>query len=77
MTIYPSALSYKQVFLLANLKETCFFQAVSYSEFKCKRANSVDPDEVAHYEPPHQDLHCLHINLFSAFEPFKSARVNG
>ena len=21
--------------------------------------NSIDPDEVAHYEPPHQDLHCL------------------
>ena len=46
-------------------------------QFKCKRANSVDPDEVAHYEPPHQDLHCLHINLFSAFEPFESVRVNG
>ena len=22
-------------------------------------ANSVDLDEVAHYEPPHVDLHCL------------------
>ena len=22
-------------------------------------ANSVDPDEVAHDEPPHLDLHCL------------------
>ena len=22
-------------------------------------ANSVDPDEVAHNEPPHPDLHCL------------------
>ena len=22
-------------------------------------ANSVDPDEVAHYEPPHLDLYCL------------------
>ena len=22
-------------------------------------ANSVDLDEVAHYEPPHLDLHCL------------------
>ena len=22
-------------------------------------ANNVDPDEVAHYEPPHLDLHCL------------------
>ena len=26
-------------------------------------ANSVDPDEVAHYEPPHLDLHCLPSSL--------------
>ena len=24
-----------------------------------KFANRVDSDEGAHYEPPHQDLHCL------------------
>ena len=30
------------------------------------RANSVDLDEVAHYEPPHQDLCCLQIQLFSS-----------
>ena len=29
-----------------------------------KRANSVDLDEVADDEPPHQDLHCLQIQLF-------------
>ena len=29
------------------------------------RANSVDLDEVAHNEPPHQDLCCLQIHLFS------------
>ena len=23
-------------------------------------ANCVEPDETAHYEPSHQDLHCLH-----------------
>ena len=28
--------------------------------------NSVDLDEVAHYEPPHQDLCCLQIMLFSS-----------
>ena len=28
--------------------------------------NSVDLDEVAHYEPPHQDLLCLQIQLFSS-----------
>ena len=26
-------------------------------------ANSVDLDEVAHYEPPHLDLHCLPSTL--------------
>ena len=26
-------------------------------------ANSVDLDEVAHHEPPHQDLCCLQIKL--------------
>ena len=29
-------------------------------------ANSVELDEVAHYEPPHQDLRCLQIQLFSS-----------
>ena len=28
-------------------------------------ANSVDPDEMAHYEPSHLDLHCLHRYLVS------------
>ena len=28
-------------------------------------ANSVDLDEVAPYEPPHQDLRCLQIQIFS------------
>ena len=26
-------------------------------------ANSIDPDEVAHYEPPHLYLHCLPSSL--------------
>ena len=26
-------------------------------------ANSVDPDELAHNEPSHQDLHCLTFSL--------------
>ena len=28
--------------------------------------NSVDPDETAHDEPSHQDLHCLHKYLVSS-----------
>ena len=27
-------------------------------------ANSIDPDETAHYEPFHLDVHCLHRYLF-------------
>ena len=33
---------------------------------KTRGANSVDLDEVAHHEPPHQDLRCLQIQLFSS-----------
>ena len=29
-------------------------------------ANSVDLDEMAHFEPPHQDLCCLQMQLFSS-----------
>ena len=29
-----------------------------------KMASSVDPDEMAHYEPSHLDLHCLHRYLY-------------
>ena len=29
------------------------------------RVDSVNPDEVAHEKPPHQDLSCLQIWLFS------------
>ena len=30
------------------------------------RGQTVDLDEVAHDEPPHQDLHCLQIQLNSS-----------
>ena len=29
------------------------------SQNKNRMANNVNPDETAHYEPSHQDLHCL------------------
>ena len=41
-------------------------QAVSYREIKHYRANSVDLDEMAHDEPPHQELRCLQTQLFSS-----------
>ena len=31
---------------------------------KSRMANSVDHDEMAHYEPSHLDLHCLQRYLF-------------
>ena len=36
------------------------FQAI----YEDLRVNSVDLDEVAHYEPPHLDLCCLQIQIF-------------
>ena len=35
-----------------------------HSKIKNRMANSVDPDEMAHYESSHQDLHCLHRDRF-------------
>ena len=32
-------------------------------------ANSLDPDETAHNEPSHLDLHCLHRYLFWSAGP--------
>ena len=29
-----------------------------------KIEDSVDLDEVAQYEPPHKDIHCLQLQLF-------------
>ena len=34
-------------------------------------ASSVDPDETAHYESSHQDLHCLQKNVLG----FRTERV--
>ena len=46
-----------------------FAQAILYGKFREQRAISVDPDEVAHHEPPHLDLLCLQIDefIFDAF----------
>ena len=27
----------------------------------------MDPNKAAHYEPPHRDLHCLQVQLFSVW----------
>ena len=36
-----------------------FFLFLFFLVAGCFYANSVDPDETAHNEPSHQDLHCL------------------
>ena len=47
--------------------QTRFVQVLSYREFTAQMANSVDPDEVAHYELPHLDLHCFQNQQISFF----------
>ena len=39
------------------------FNPFSFRDEIGEFANSVDLDEVAHDEPPHLDLHCLHSSL--------------
>ena len=38
------------------------------SKYRDRGQNSVNPDEVAHNEPPHLDLRCLQIYLHFAFD---------
>ena len=40
--------------------KTSQFNTKSTRSKKVELANSVDPDEVAHIEPPQLNLHCLH-----------------
>ena len=42
---------------------TCIRQCIVPETKIAEFANSVDPDEVAYYEPPHLDLHCLPSGL--------------
>ena len=37
------------------------------SNIKSRMANSVFPDEMAHYEPSHLDLHCLEKYMFWSY----------
>ena len=57
-------------FSSANLQKvltpTYIILRIQRLEGRHMRADSVDLDEMAYYEPPHQDLHCLQIQLFSS-----------
>ena len=64
--INPSILSFwSGLFLHWNLPEPLFQIEVSVTNLH-RMANNVDPDEMAYYEPSHQDLHCLQKHLSSA-----------
>ena len=43
--------------------EKLLIETVLCCKIKLKRANTVDPDEMAHNEPSHLDLQCLQIQL--------------
>ena len=45
-------------FMSAHIKKKHFVKVISKEKFKHKRANNVDPDEVALHQPPHLDLPC-------------------
>ena len=49
---------YQDIFLVIS-------NTLSAREKTAEFANSIDPDEVAHNEPPHLDLHCLNCQLYS------------
>ena len=65
-----SSASFKKKLLSSSYRD------ILYWEFKAYRAISVDLDEVAHYEPPHQDLRCLQIQLFSSLVLKELKRVD-
>ena len=48
--------------ILINFVRTASYENLTLKVLKMKIAgfaNRVDPDEVAHHEPPHQDLRCM------------------
>ena len=52
------------------------------SKIQTRIAHNVDPDETAHNEPSHLDLHCLHKYLLwckadrvTGFQPFLRSKV--
>ena len=65
MSFFGLSLTFKLPFLVANFQQIL---SPSYIILRLQRleANSVDLDEVARYEPPHQNLRCLQIQLFSS-----------
>ena len=54
-------------FSSANLKKNVKSKLYHTENSKTRgQTKSVDLDEVAQFEPPHQDLRCLQMQLFSS-----------
>ena len=51
-------------FLALYLFQLGFDNILRARNEKVEFANSVDPDEVAHNEPPHLNLHCLILDIW-------------
>ena len=56
--------SRRRNFRLQIFKKSVSSIYLSYWEYKDYKANSVNLDEVAHFESPRQDLRCLQIQLY-------------
>ena len=69
LTLLPPKADDK-IFCLQIFQKMLFLVNASYIILRIQRlierAKSVDLDEMAHYEPPHQGLRCLQIQLFSS-----------
>ena len=50
------------MFSLRTAYPDCLTVKVPKMEKKIEFANNVDPDKVAHNEPPHPDLRCLPLS---------------
>ena len=55
-------------FTSVKFGEKMLFCQLYHVENSKTSANSVDPDEVAHYEPPHLNLRSLQIQQFLSLE---------
>ena len=65
-SIFNSLATKKQTtkFSSANFQKMLSPSYINIENSKTRGQTVVDLDEGAHNEPPHQDLHCLQIQLF-------------
>ena len=63
---------------LTTKKQTTKFSSANCQKmlYYIERVNTVDLDDAAHHEPPHQGLRCWQIQLFSPLEVKELTWVN-